>query len=172
MRQLIPLLFLVIFLGIFIGANIYLSKRFSWYFGLPNIRILYFSFAAITIFMIGGLIAFTNATGGFANFIYSAAAITMGFMLYLLLSVLFVDLIHMTIKISPKTIGSSAILLALIFSVYGVWNATHKRVRTVEVSMKELQNEIRAMHLTDIHIGHFWGVKTLQKIVDKTNEKI
>jgi len=171
MRQLIPLLFLIIFLGTLIGANIYLSKRFSWYFGITNLRILYFSFAAITIFMIAGLIVFTNATGNFANFVYSAAAITMGFMLYLLLSVLLVDLINLMIKIPPKRIGSAAILLALTVSAYGIWNATQKRVRTVEVTMKGLQDEITAMHLTDIHIGHFWGVKTLQKIVDKTNEQ-
>jgi len=171
MRQIIPLLVLIIFLGILIGANIYLSKRFSWYFGLTNVKILYFSFAAITIFMIAGLIVFTNATGNFANFVYSAAAITMGFMLYLLLSVLFVDLVHLIIKLPLKTMGSAAILLALVISVYGIWNATQKRVRKIEVSMNGLQHEIRAMHLTDIHIGHFWGVKTLQKIVDKTNEQ-
>ena len=45
----------IIFLGILVGANIYLSKRFAFYFNFQNLRLTYIIFAALTVFMIGGL---------------------------------------------------------------------------------------------------------------------
>ncbi len=164
-----PLLFLIAFFGILIGANIYLSRRFTEYFNLGSSWYLYLAFAAITIFMIGGLIALTNAEGGFANLAYSAAAILMGFMLFLFLSVLTVDLVSLFTNLEGKTSGISALILALTISTFGIWNATNKRIREVDVPIKGLKNEITAALLSDIHIGHFWGVKTLQNVVNKTN---
>jgi predicted MPP superfamily phosphohydrolase len=169
MRQLFPLLFLTIFLGILIGANIYLTRRFTWFFDISSTRFLYFTFASITIYMIAGLIVFTNATGNFANYAYSAAAILMGFMLYLLLSVLFVDLLNLFVKFPPRIIGTFALFLAFAVSGYGIWNATNKHIIEVEIPIKGLKSEITVVHLSDIHIGHFWGVKTLRNVVDKTN---
>lgn len=169
MRQLIPLIITIVFFAILIGANIYLTRRFSWYFDLKNTRWLYIVFATITLFMIGAPIAFMNAKSGFANFAYSAAAITLGFMMFLLMSVILVDVLSLFLRNSPEILGTAAILLALFVSGYGIWNATNKRVREVEVPLKELTTEIKAALLTDIHIGHFWGVKTLQNVVNKTN---
>lgn len=169
MRQFIPILILVIFLAILISANLYLGRRFAWYFDIRKTWSIYLFFASLTIFMIGGIMAFTNAEGSFANIIYSAAAITMGFLLYLVLSVVVVDIIRIPIKLKPIQYGVFTLLLAVFVSVFGVWNAVHKRVREVEITLKGLKQEITAVQLSDIHIGHFWGVKTLQNIVDKTN---
>ena len=169
MRQFVPLIFLIVFFGILITANIYLTRRFTWYFDFKSTRFLYITFAAIILFMIGGMIPLMNAKSGLANLAYSAAAIVMGFMLYLLLSVMVVDVFGIFIKASPKTLGVVAISLAVLISGYGIWNATHKQIREVDIEMKGLSKEIKAALLTDIHIGHFWGVKTLQKVVDITN---
>ncbi len=169
MKQLFPLLFLVLFLGILLGANIYLTRRFAFYFDLKGTQFLFITFAALTIFMIGGIIAFMNAQSKFANLAYSTAAITMGFMLFLLMSVIVVDIASLFVKNNPKVLGSLAILLAVVVSCYGIWNATNKRIREVDIPLKGLTSEIKAALLTDIHIGHFWGVKTLQNVVAKTN---
>ncbi|MDX1286087.1 MAG: metallophosphoesterase, partial [Draconibacterium sp.] len=58
-----------------------------------------------------------------------------------------------------------------LISSYGVWNATNKRIRKIDIPMQGLSAEIKAALLTDIHIGHFWGVNTLQKVVNKTNSQ-
>ncbi len=36
--------------------------------------------------------------------------------------------------------------------------------------MAGLSKEVKAVHLTDIHLGHYWGRKQLEKVVRKTNE--
>lgn len=169
MRQFIPLLILIIFLVILVSANIYLGRRFAWYFDIRKSWSLYLLFATLTIFMIAGIMVFTNAEGSFANITYSAAAITMGFLLYLVLSVGAVDIFRLLVKLKPSQYGIITLLLALIISGFGIWNAVHKRVREVEINLAGLRHEITAVQLSDIHIGHFWGVKTLQNIVNKTN---
>jgi hypothetical protein len=40
-----------------------------------------------------------------------------------------------------------------------------------EIAIKGLTKEVKAMHLTDIHIGHFRGKKYMQSLVDKVIEQ-
>ncbi len=169
MRQFFPILFLIIFMAFITGANIYLARRFSFYFDLRSTRYLYIAFGALTVFMIAGIIGFTNAQGAFSNLIYAAASIVMGFLLYLLLSVAVVDLVSLFAKSVPRLLGISALSLAILVTVAGIVNAQYRRISEVEIPMKGLKTELKAAHLSDIHIGHFWGQKTLQRIVDKTN---
>ncbi len=169
MRQFLPIIFLIVFLAILASANIYLARRFSFYFELRSTRFLYVAFGALTVFMIAGIIGFTNAEGTFANMIYVAASVVMGFLLYLLLSVAVVDLLHLFIKTIPRFLGVAAILIALVVTTGGILNAKYRRISEVEIPLKGLKSDLTLAHLSDIHIGHFWGPKTLRKIVDKTN---
>ena len=61
MKHLIPIVALIVFLTFVVGVNIYLSRRFSWYFGISHINRLYIAFALGSVFMIGGLMVFTNS---------------------------------------------------------------------------------------------------------------
>ena len=128
-----------------------------------------FVFPALTLFVFFGMIPLSNTLNGFGSLVYIMAALTMGFLLYLLLSVLAIDLLSLFADWPPFSYGVLAISLAALVSVYGMWNAGQTKMREIAVEMKGLQKEIRAMHLSDIHIGHFWGVNFLQQIVDKTN---
>ncbi|QIA06284.1 metallophosphoesterase [Draconibacterium halophilum] len=169
MRQIIPWLFFIVFLAFLVGANMYLAKRFLFYFELRSARYLYMSFGALTVFMIAGIATTTNTQAAFGNMVYIAASIVMGFLLYLLLSVAVVDLLSLFIKSVPRLLGISALSLAVFVTAAGIINAQYRRISEVEIPMKGLTNGITVAHLSDIHIGHFWGPKTLQKIVDKTN---
>lgn len=169
MKQLLIIVIILAVLGLIVGGNVYLAKRFAWYFNADSTRWFYIGFAATTVFMIGGLIGFSNTVSPLGSLVYQLAAITMGFVLYLLLSTLLVDVFHFVIKLPPLYYGFMAIALALIISGYGLWNATNLKVKEVEVPVQGLSKEVRAMHLTDIHIGHFRGKAFLQKIVDETN---
>lgn len=171
MKQYFPLLFFVIFIGILVGANIYLARRFNFYFSIENTKLLYFIFPALTAFMIFGVLPLSNTTSGFGSLIYVIAAITMGVILYLLLSVLFVDIVGIFKIIPPKTLGISALAITLIISLYGILNSWNIQVTHQELTLKGLNKEVRVMHLSDIHIGHFRGKNFLKKIVDKTNEQ-
>lgn len=171
MKQYIAIIMMVLFLAIIAGAVVYLSKRFAWYFGLTDTRPLYLLFAACIVYMITGVAAFTNSTSVVGSIIYVSAAIIMGFLLYLLLSVIMVDLIKLFAKVPQKWYGLAALSLAVLVSGYALLNAFRIRTETVELGIAGLKQEVRLMHLTDIHLGHFRGERFLQKIVDLTNAR-
>ncbi len=171
MKQFIPWLFFILFLTILAGANIYLAKRFNWYFSIEQTKILYFIFPALTAFMIFGMIPLSNTVNSFGSIIYVFAAITMGVLLYLVLAVLLVDAGNLLLKFSPRTSGFTVLAITLLVSLYGILNSWNIQITQHEVPVKGLKKEMRAMHLSDIHIGHFRGNNFLKKIVAKTNKE-
>lgn len=171
MKQFFPILFFIVFIGILTAANIYLVRRFNWYFSIENTKILFIVFPLLTLLMFFGMMPLSNTTSSFGSLIYIISAIIMGVFLYLFLSVLFVDFINLFVKITPKTLGISALSITFLISLYGILNSWNVQLTQHEVAIKGLTKEVRAMHLSDIHIGHFRGKNFLKKIVDKTNEQ-
>ncbi len=169
MKRFFPLFFLLVLLVILAGANIYLAYRLNWFFGIEKTKILNFVFPALTLFMIFGMMPLSNTTSRFGSIVYISAATIMGMMLYLLLSVLLVDLIGLFTGFTPQYYGIAALAISFLISVYGIFNSWHIRVTQHKFSAKGLTHEVRAIHLSDIHIGHFRGSKFLKKIVKKTN---
>ncbi|MDX2430306.1 MAG: metallophosphoesterase [Bacteroides sp.] len=169
MKQILPFIFMLLFLGILVGANIYLSRRFAWYFDIGHTWPLNLGFALLVLIMVLGVAVFTNATGMVGHLIYITGAVLMGLLLYLLLSVLVVDLASLVIKVAPRYFGFAVLFLTLSVSAFGILNAFNIKTREIEVEIPGLKQELRAMHLTDIHLGHFRGPVFLQKLVDKTN---
>jgi hypothetical protein len=171
MKQFFPLLFFTVFIGILIAANIYLVRQFNWYFSIENTKILYFTFPLLSVFMIFGMFPLTNTVNGFGSFIYVGAAITMGFLLYLVLTVIIVDVVRLFTDFSPKYFGISVLTITFLISLYGIINSWNTKVTKQEIAINGLTKEVRAMHLSDIHIGHFRGKNFLKKIVEKTNKE-
>lgn len=166
MRHLIYVASIIVFFGFVIGVNIYFSRRFSWYFGISQIKRLYMVFALLTVFMMGGIMFLTNSINPLGRIIYMLASVSTGFVLYLIMSVLLVDLIQFIVKVKPVYYGISAISIALLVFLYGIWNAYNPKTSSIEVPINGITKEVRSLHLSDIHLGHFRGKNYLQKIVD------
>ena len=168
MRNLVFILFLIAFLSLVAGVNIYLSRRFSYYFGMAHINRIYLVSGLLTVFMLGGIRVFTNSVDPLGHTIYMAASVLIGFALYLIMSVILVDLIHLFVKAKPVLLGITAIAVAVIVFSYGIWHAYNPKITTTEIPIKGITQEIRAMHISDIHLGHFRGKKYMRKIVEAT----
>lgn len=168
MKYLFPMLMSVLFIGILFFSNIYLSRRFGWILSLDNLKWLHFVFAFIPLFMFAGLIGFSNSSSVFGSFLYRFAAILTGVMLYLILSMLFADLVRAFYKMGPQVFGIISLTITLCVSGYGLWNASTTRVTHINIPIKGLHKELKVMHLSDIHLGHFRGKGYLQNLVDMT----
>jgi predicted MPP superfamily phosphohydrolase len=164
------ILFLV-FIGVIVGANIYLAKRFAFYFSFENARILYILFPLITIFMIFGTFAAVNSVSTLGHFVFVSASITMGFVLYLLIGTIIVDLVSLLLKTKPIWYGITALSIAAIVSIYGLWNASNLKLTEASIPISGLTKPVRAAHLTDTHLGHIRGGDKLQEIVDVINKQ-
>ena len=163
MKQMTILIIVLVFFGILIGGNIYLAKRFAFFFSFERATSFYILFPLITIFMIGGVMGATNAISSIGHLVFMIGAVLMGFILYLLISTILVDLVGLVWKTKPLYYGLLAISLASLISIYGIWNATQLKLTEVNISLKNLQKPIRAAHLTDTHLGHFRGAKKPSK---------
>jgi len=166
MKNFAPLLMYILFLAILVGANIYLSRRFAWIFSLENRTWLHVLFAVLPVLMFAGMIGFSHATGFFGGLLYGTAAIVTGILLYLLLSLLVADVARIFLQMKPVLYGILAFSLTVVVVSYGLWNATQTKLTKVEVPVHGLDKEVRVMHLSDIHLGHFRGKAFLQKLVE------
>ncbi|MFA6184074.1 MAG: metallophosphoesterase [Parcubacteria group bacterium] len=71
-----------------------------------------------------------------------------------------------------KYLAIFSIILALVYSSYGVWCAFNPKIKNITVKIKNLPQEWenkKVVQLSDIHLGHIYGKNFLSKIVSKTN---
>ena len=121
--------------------------------------------------MMVGVIGFSNSLTGIGSLVYSIAAITMGVMLYFVLSMLLVDLLNIFVKLKPIYFGISVLVVLVPVVAYGLWNATNNKLLKIEVQVEDLKEELKVMHFSDIHLGHFRGKDYLQRLVDKAKSQ-
>ena len=174
MKNIFPLFFLIIFFGIITLIIFYLSRRFSWFFSIPPKRYYWFFSVSLVAFWTGLMyIMRSNATGFFSHVVSNVSSIGIGILLLLLMSTILVDLLHFAIKLKPINYGYIILTITTIATVYSLWNAGNTIVIPQEFHLPGATKETRIMQYSDVHLGHYWGKRRLQKLVDITkNEDI
>jgi len=170
MKQFTLILFLVITLGLVAAAVYYLSRRFALFFPAPGMKGWVWIFSAGLIFGLVGSIGFSELTNRFVAAWSLVGSILLGAFILLLLSLAVTDLLHLAFRVSPALRGYLTLGLTVLLTTYGVWNAYHFRVKEVTIPIRGLTKEIRAVQLTDIHLGNSRGKKELERIVRITKE--
>lgn len=82
----------------------------------------------------------------------------------------FVHLLGLPIKIS--WFGGLALILAVLYSTYGVFNAIDPEVKNITVDIKNLPQEWqgqKVVQISDVHLGHVLGQKFFDKLVKEIN---
>ena len=108
---------------------------------------------------------------------YKFSAIWIGLFLNLLPAVLGSWIIIAAVRItgsdaSARLIAAVCIVAAVLYSVYGVWNAFHPRIKKLEVQFANLPHQWKnktIIQLSDVHLGHFYGTEFLNNLVRKVN---
>lgn len=169
MKYMGMILMSILSLVIMIGAAVYLSNRFAVYFSALSYKKWLWIFGfSILIMMFGQVFSVTpNVAGKTISMISSIAS---AIFLYLLLSVVAIELINLAYNISPLTRGIISISLTAVILAYGFFNAYSLKVTQIEIPVKGLTKEIRAVHISDIHLGNFRGSNYLTLIADKIEE--
>ena len=152
------------------AAVYYLSKRFALFFPAPGMKGWVWIFSAGLIFAFIGSIGFSELTNRFVAAWSLVGSILLGAFILLLLSLAVTDLLHLAFRLSPALRGYLSLGLTVLLTAYGVWNAYQFRVKEVTIPIKGLTKEIRAVQLTDIHLGNLRGKKELERIVRITKE--
>lgn len=170
MLKITPYLIPILLLVILIIGSFYVAKRFIWSLGNGKLIYAFLLFFFLTIFSFVGVFAFVNRTDAISHITYMIAAFSMGFVLYFLLSTILVDIIHLFVKFSPKYFNFITIGFSVLLCTYGYFHSKTIHIIEQTIPVKGLTTELKAVHLTDIHIGHFRSnPEYLNEIVEKTN---
>lgn len=169
MKYIGMILWLIVSLVVTVGAVVYLSNRFAVYFPSLSTKTWLWTIGSATFIMMFGQ-AFSVTPNVIGRVISMVSSFGTAILLYLLLSVIALELINLIYHISPFPRGIIAISFMSVCLVYGLFNAYNLKVTQVEIPIKGLTKEIRAVHITDIHLGNFRGSGYLTKIVDKIEE--
>lgn len=156
----------ILFLAIIIATVIYISQRMGWVFNLsPKVLMIslgvFLLFSMISIVMIMRL----NLSGGIIPIINGIAAIGLGVYALLFFTLLGVDIVRWFVKFSPHTFGVITIVITIFLSIYSLWNAQNTKVYRQDVVLPNLVQPLKIAQLSDIHIGHFWGRGSVDKLV-------
>lgn len=161
---------LILFLAIIGIAVWYVASRTAW---LLDIRPLWchigYGVALVLSFMAMGMYAAKFTAGPVIHpltvfFCYLCAVLVI-----LLLAFLAVDLVHLAVPLNKTVFGISVLVLTAGVSAYGFIHAASPKLKEVTIELPHLEKEVRAVQLTDVHLGHFRGRKHLQKLVDMVN---
>ncbi len=174
------ILFISIALAVLLGITYFCYYSFAGFFGITSaagrhwtLAIFFFlslSFVLATLLVRRGENIFTRA--------YYAAS---GFWLGLLVNLLMASVAAWIIirlasfaghKASASAIGGIFLFIALAYSVYGVWNAFHPRVREITVNIRNLPASWTGktiVQISDVHLGSIYRRGFLKKIVKMTN---
>ena len=158
-----------IMLLVVVGGTYYLSKRFSLFFPSISFKNWLLFFGSTIVLLLFGIQFFAVSPNPIGKMIFILGAVLAAMILYLLVSMAIIDLVNLFIETPPIIRGISSLLLAAIFVIYGIINASTIKVKEISVPITGLTKEVRAIHITDIHLGNFWGKAHLEEIVDKAN---
>jgi predicted MPP superfamily phosphohydrolase len=73
---------------------------------------------------------------------------------------------------NPQSIVTVFLILAVLYSVYGIYSAFHPRIKHIEVDMENLPEEWKdktIVQLSDVHLGLVHGIGFLERVVGKVN---
>ena len=159
--------FFVVILASMGGTIYYLSNRFALFFPAVSCRTWLWGLSCTTgILLLGSITSLlTHGQAGRIFFVILAFWVTI--LLYLLMIFALLDLVNTACKLSPHVRGITALILMTVFIVYGAVNAAVIRVKEISIPISGLKKEIKAVHISDVHLGNFWGKKRLENIVDK-----
>lgn len=105
------------------------------------------------------------------SMIYYAAASTLLGVVFVTASVIVaVEIAGYLVKAPPKYKGIFVVSCSLLLCVYGIVNAMFIKVKEVEIPMPGLEERLRIVQLSDIHIGTIHNSGFLTRIVEKTND--
>lgn len=174
------IIFLGVILALTIGAHLLLYKGLIRLFVITSPEIKTFLLIALLLLSLSFMASFfllhwqeNLLTVGFYMFSATWIGLFLNLLLALLLSWIIIAVIWITGSYpNTKIITSGCLLLAVLFSAYGVWNAFHPGIKKLEVEFENLPDHWKnksILQLSDIHLGHFYGKNFLKRLVRKVN---
>lgn len=170
MKYIGMIVFLVVILALVAGAIIYISNRCALFF--PSIPKKAWVWGFVALFAVAFLCmtAFATVANPIGKAVFIIGGIGISIFIFFLLSVVLVDILNLIFHFKPTIRGMLSVGITALLTAYGIWNAYTIKVKEITIPLKGLTQEIRAVHITDVHLGNFRGKREADKIVRKIKD--
>ncbi len=171
MRRVIQyIMFISMFFAGFLVLNYYVFFGMSFLLGLPMNNVFH-------IIMLIAALSYPVATtiermvsNNITRIFYTAASAWMGISFYLLFFLIIYLLLSFFIKMPRTTVGIIIAVLTIIISGYSIFNSYLLKINEIEIPLRGLEEDVKAVHLSDIHIGSIRNSGYMERIVNETNK--
>jgi len=147
-------------------------------FSRPIFRKIFFIgliLLSVSFFLASAIIHFNSSF--WARIFYLFSAIWLGLFVNLFIAcclILFLEtLVRLfKLKVDFPRLGFFILILSIIFSVYGCWNAFNPIIKNIEVKIKNLPEQWQGkniVQISDLHLGYIHGVDFLEGVVNQVN---
>ncbi len=170
MKYIGMVIFLVVILALVAGAIIYMSNRCALFFPSIPKKAWVWGFVALFAIALLCMTAFATVASPMGKAVFIVGGISISIFIFFLLSVVLVDILNFIFHFKSPIRGMLSVGLALLLTAYGLWNAYTIKIKEITIPVKGLTHEIRAVHITDVHLGNFRGKREADKIVRKIKE--
>ncbi|MDR3059630.1 MAG: metallophosphoesterase, partial [Prevotella sp.] len=170
MKYIGTIVFFVVILALVAGAIIYMSNRCAFFFPSIPRKAWVWGFVALFVIAFLCMTAFATVANPIGKAVFIFGGIGISIFIFSLLSVALVDIVNLIFHFKPHTRGILSLSLTALLTIYGIWNASTIKVKEITIPVKGLTQEIRAVHITDVHLGNFRGKREADKIVGKIKE--
>ncbi|UTB33633.1 MAG: metallophosphoesterase [Methanobacterium sp. ERen5] len=109
-------------------------------------------------------------SNNYTRVFYTVASSWMGISFYVLTVMAVYWLLSIFIKIPGEVAGTIIIVLSALLSGYSLINSGHIDIKHVNIPLNGLERKVRAVQLSDIHIGSIRNSEYLEEVVEKTNK--
>jgi uncharacterized protein len=154
----------------------FLALNYCIFFGFANL----FSFQPGYIFYILLILAVISYPAAaiiervisniYTRIFYTVASAWMGISFFLLTFIAIYYILSLFIKFPGEIAGIIIISITIVLSAYSLLNILYLNVKEIEIPLKYLKRDIKAVQLSDIHIGSIRNSSYMERIVQKTNE--
>lgn len=174
------LLFLILILASFFGAH------FLLYFSLIKLFLIQSHTARVIIGTLLGILATSFIVSSFithfvdtpaSRAIYIASGTWVGLLINFLLAILLGWIVFHINRIFGSSLPVAHLFALFLFlsacyGAYGIYNAFNPKVKDVSVTIKDLPENWKGktiVQLSDVHLGHIYREKFLEKVVNEVN---
>lgn len=169
------MIFVFVFSSILFLMNYYVFSRIVWFFGLSKNKIFYGLLVFMTFLFPVIMSINTIYPSIITKYLYFFASLWL-WVLCLSIWILFIfEIINVIWKywfhynLINNKIWYIVLWLIIWFSWYSVWNWRDLTVKNFDLPMKNLQNNIKIVYLSDMHIDTLNWEDYLNRIIDQVN---
>lgn len=169
MKIVLTVLFPLLTLGAIVSAVWYVPFRMIRLLEIKRPRWLYLGSVAAMVLALTCMTGLGASSGWALGLLVTAAGLYFGLFLFLVLSLVTLDVLGRFWPLPPKTVAWVAVTVAAGLTALAMWQAGQLTVNSVEVSIEGLESDVVVIHISDVHIGQTRGGAHLERIVTATN---